>query len=98
MLYTVKSISDVPEGRNSPATKARRREFAIWLTVQAANEDCVYTDECGFNVWTRRSRGHAVRGQPAVRRVHGQRGKNMTISLAISAQLGLVHYIVFKVV
>ena len=56
----------------------------------------MYIDECGFNVWTRRTRGRAVVGQPAVRRVRGQCGRSITIVLGISEDLGVVHWQVFE--
>lgn len=91
MLYSIKKVVDAPEGRNSDRTKALRREYATWLTVDAANMHNIYIDEAGYNMWTRRSRGRAIRGQPAVRRPNGQRGRNVTILLAISDRLGIVH-------
>ena len=91
MLYTVKAISDIPQGRNSDATKELRRQYATWMTVNAVDEN-IFIDECGFNVFTRRSRGRALRGTPAVRKVKGQRGKNITVCLAISQRLGVVHH------
>ena len=49
-------------------------------------------DEFGVNVWTSRSKGRAAVGQRAVRIVEGQRGQNLTICLAVSSQIGLVHH------
>ena len=51
----------------------------------------VFIDEFGLSVWTSRSKRRAPRGQRAVRVVEGQRGKNVTVCLAISPLLGLVH-------
>ena len=48
-----------------------------------------------MNVWTARSKGRALAGQRAVRIVEGQRGQNVTVCLAISPLLGLVHWVVF---
>lgn len=94
MLYTIKKAVDVPEARNNERTKELRHSFSTWITVDAYNEHIVYLDEAGYNLWTRRSRGRAIRGQPAVRRVHGQRGKNISVIIGISNRLGLVHHYV----
>ncbi|XP_072169722.1 uncharacterized protein [Diadema setosum] len=50
---------------------------------------CIYTDECGFNTWTRRSYGRAARGEPVRRVVNNQRGANCNVTFAISNQVGL---------
>jgi len=54
----------------------------------------VYTDECGFNIWTARNLGRSARGSRAVRMVEGQRGRNLNVCLAVSSQFGLVHHCV----
>ena len=53
---------------------------------------CVYIDETGYNIWTRRSQGRAPRGIPARRVVHAQRGHNCNVTFAISGKVGLVHH------
>lgn len=52
----------------------------------------IFVDECGMNMFTSRTQGRAERGMPAVRINHGQRGRNLTICLAVSERLGLVHH------
>ena len=52
----------------------------------------VYLDETGYNVWTRRSQGRSRIGHPARREVHTQRGTNVMCTLAISPEIGLLHY------
>ena len=49
-------------------------------------------DECGYNIWTARSQGRAIRGERAYRQVCGQRGRNLTVALAISPTAGLVFH------
>ena len=44
----------------------------------------VFIDECGYNIWTARNQGRARRGERAYRQVCGQRGRNVTVALAIS--------------
>jgi hypothetical protein len=57
--------------------------------------NCVFIDECGYNVWTARSHGRARLGERAYRQVCGQRGRNMTVCLAVSANGGLVFHTAF---
>ena len=52
----------------------------------------VFIDECGYNIWTARSQGRALRGERAYRQVCGQRGRNVTVALAISPTSGLVFH------
>ena len=47
-----------------------------------------------LNIWTARSHGRARVGERAYRQVLGQRGRNVTITLAVSPTVGLVHYTV----
>ena len=53
---------------------------------------CVNIDECGYNIWTARSHGRARIGERAYRQVLGQRGRNVTITMAVCPTAGLVHY------
>ena len=53
---------------------------------------CVFIDECGYNIWTARSHGRARIGERAYRQVLGQRGRNVTITMAVSPTGGLVSY------
>ena len=59
---------------------------------EGLQQNLVFEDEMGFNIWTARTRGRAKRGEPAVRIVEGQRGSNITVLLAVSPNLGLVHH------
>ncbi|XP_074619610.1 uncharacterized protein LOC141878539 [Acropora palmata] len=61
---------------------------------QAIVSHTVFVDECGYNIWTARSQGRAIRGERAYRQVCGQRGRNLTVALAISATVtaGLVFH------
>ena len=56
------------------------------------NRPDVIVDECGFNIWTARRQGRALRGERAYRQVAGQRGNNITITLAVSSTFGLIHH------
>jgi len=52
----------------------------------------IFVDECGYNIWTARSHGRARLGERAHRQVCGQRGRNVTVALAVSPTTGLVFH------
>lgn len=95
MLFTIKLVRPLPIDRNRPDVIAKRREYADWFMNHAILRNCVFIDECGFNVWTARSHGRARAGERAYRQVCGQRGRNMTVCLAVSANGGLVFHTAF---
>ena len=90
-LITVKKIRDVPCERNSVTTKERRFTFAKWMIENDVADKCVYVDECGFNLWTKRTYGRSKKGSRCFIMNEGQRGQNLSLCLAISLP-GVVHY------
>ena len=62
MLLTLKLAEDVPDARNSPRILDQRVEYAEWFLHEGVISHCVYIDETGYNIWTRRSQGRAPRG------------------------------------
>ena len=52
----------------------------------------VFIDECGYNIWTARNHGRARQGERAYRQVCGQRGRNVTVALAVSPVNNLVFH------
>ena len=68
----------------------KRHDYANWFMGHAVVNHCVFIDECGFNIWTSRSQGRARIGERAYRQVCGQRGRNITITLAVSPTSGLI--------
>ena len=92
MLYTVKLVRRCPAERNRPDVIQSRRQYAAWFLEEAIRNQVVFADECGFNIWTARSQGRALRGERAYRQVAGQRGNNITITLAVSSTFGLIHH------
>ncbi|XP_072026793.1 uncharacterized protein [Amphiura filiformis] len=92
MLLTLKLAEDVPEGRNAERVIQQRADYAQWFLREGVLGHCIYIDECGYNLWTRRSYGRAPRGQPARRVIHNQRGRNCNCTFAISNEVGLVHH------
>ena len=79
-------MEDSPRERNSEVTKLARRDYAAWLMQIQVVAELVFFDEAGINLWLRRTRGMAPRGQRAVRVVNGRRGRNLTVIFAVSSQ------------
>ena len=52
----------------------------------------IYIDEFGCNIHTRRSQGRAKTGERAYRTESGQKGPNITVCVAVSADQGLEHF------
>ena len=50
---------------------------------------CAFIAECGYNIWTARNHGRARQGERAYRQVCDQRGRNVTVALAVSPVNGL---------
>ena len=92
MLYTLKLAHRVPAERNRADVIERRNEYAHRFLEEANLHHPVFIDECGFNICTSQSRGRSRRGDTAYRQVCGQKGRNITICLAISAVFGLIHH------
>lgn len=95
MLITLKLIRDIPIQRNSERTKHLRSNYATWFLEKGQMQRCIFIDECGFNVWTRRSYGRNVRGHQATRVIAKQRGHNLTICLAVGEE-GVVKYDLYE--
>ncbi|KAM7434457.1 hypothetical protein ABFA07_015439 [Porites harrisoni] len=90
MLYRVKLARPLPADRNRPDVLQKRD--GNWFMGHAVVNHNVFIDECGYNIWTARSQGRALRGERAYRQVCGQRGRNVTVALAISPTSGLVFH------
>ena len=92
MLYRVKLARPLPADRNRPDVLQKRVEYGNWFMGHAVVNHTVFIDVCGYNIWTARSQGRALRGERAYRQVCGQRGRNVTVALAISPTSGLVFH------
>lgn len=91
LLFSVKKLHLAPADRNRQDVKEARRDYATWFLEEGQlSPVLIYIDECGYNLWTQRTRGRARTGERAVRVVGGERGRNLTLIMAISPQLGLV--------
>ena len=89
MLFRVKLAGPLPADRNRPDVLNKRVDYATWVMNYAVVRHCVFVDECGY-IWTTRSHGRARQGERAYRQVCGQRGRNLTMTMAISSIYGLV--------
>lgn len=78
-LIVMKKMEDATQERNSESTKNSRKEYAEWLLNIGLQHEMIFIDEAGINLWTRRTRGRAPRGQRAVRVVNGRRGKTQLL-------------------
>ena len=92
MLYTLKLAPTVPADRNRADVIQRRNEYAHWFLEETNLNHTVFIDECGFSIWTLRSQWRSQQGNRAYRQVCGQKGKNITICLAISPLFGLIYH------
>ena len=92
MLFRFEIARRQPAERNRPDVIQKRHDYANWFMGQAIVSHTVFVDECGYNIWTARSLGRAIRGERTYRQVCGQRGRNLTVALAISATAGLVFH------
>ena len=50
-LIKMKKLEDFPQERNRPDVKEERQEYARWLTTEGVNNNIIYLDECGFNLF-----------------------------------------------
>ena len=91
-LITLKLLRSIPTQWNASDVKEERVAYVTWFFEEATQRETVFVDECGFNVWTSRTQGRSARGSRAVRMVSGSRGKNLTVCMAVSPRLGLVHF------
>ena len=90
MLFRLKLARPLPADRNRPGVMNKRVDYASWFMNHAVVRHCVFVDECGYNIWTARSHGRARQGERAYRQVSGQRGRNLTVTMAILPINGLV--------
>ncbi|XP_042221342.1 uncharacterized protein LOC121865851 [Homarus americanus] len=83
---------DPPAERNSPAVREARHAYATWMLATGLQQQLVYIDETGFNLWTKRTYGRARCGERVHRAVGGQRGRNTTVIAAIAEHCGILYH------
>ena len=93
MLYTVKLVRRCPAQRNRPDVIQSRPQYAAWFLEEAICNQVVFVHECGHvdSIYGR-PEGRALRGERAYRQIVGQKGNNITITLAVSSTFGLIHH------
>ena len=92
-FYTIKKVHDMTINRNRDDIKEARSAYAAWLLNEGSAPELlkVYIDEFGCNLWLKRTFGRSLKGTPAIRKVCGQRGRNLTSIVAICHD-GLLHH------
>ena len=83
-LISIKKSHDIVTTRNSPLIKQERVQYAEWIYNDGLAAHRIYIDETGFNLYARRQYGRAPVGQRVNQIVNGQRGRNVTVIVAIS--------------
>ncbi|XP_032223600.2 uncharacterized protein LOC116604807 [Nematostella vectensis] len=93
MLFRIKLARPLPAERNRPDVLQKRVDHGNWFMNRGVVHHSVFVDECGYNIWAARSHGRARQGERAYRQVCGQRGRNITVTMAISPINGLVFHL-----
>ncbi|KAG7154532.1 putative DDE superfamily endonuclease domain-containing protein 27 [Homarus americanus] len=89
---SLKMSRDSPAERHSPSVKEARHAYATWILATGLQQQLVYIDETGFNLWTKRTYGRARRGERVHCAVGGQRGRNTTVIAAIAEHCGILYH------
>ncbi|POM62782.1 hypothetical protein PHPALM_28019 [Phytophthora palmivora] len=94
-LETMKKmlIADVPMTCNNMTNKMKRQVFASRLKERQYKGDCiVYFDVTNVNVYCKRGRGRAKRGELAVVAMVPSKGPNLQIQCAVNSTISVVLY------
>ena len=93
-LITLKKLHTIPSQWVTAQTKESRLQYAQWLMAEGMQNNlifCYLVFEMGCNVWTAMTQGRVAVGARDVRIVNSQRGRNLTVCLAVSLQWGLLY-------
>lgn len=83
-LLTFKKAKTCVENRNSDRVKQSRYEYALRFIEEGwRTHECVFIDEVGFNLWTQRLNARSKKGVPANVIVPTNRGRNISMIMAI---------------
>ncbi|OWZ11178.1 hypothetical protein PHMEG_00015840 [Phytophthora megakarya] len=83
MLFTIKQTRIEPMTCNNVTNKTKRQEFAKTLKKHQQDGDCiVYFDETNFNVYCKRGRGRAKKGERATLVIPPSKGANLQVQCA----------------
>ena len=81
-------MGSIPINRNCNQVKVARKEYASCVLSQhEAGETFFYVDECGFGMYTVKTRGRAVKGSPANIIWCNQRTPHITLLCAVTSML-----------
>ena len=88
---TWKNVLPIPESWNTPKTIAERTKYAERATMEyASDREFIYIDEQGYDLHlSRKTKGHALSGQPAVLAMK-PKGHRVSLIAALSKQ-GIIH-------
>ena len=64
-MFTLKLVRIVPKERNRADVIEKRRDYATWFMNYAILRNCVFINECSYNVRTTRSEGMSRVGERA---------------------------------
>ncbi|RHY26050.1 hypothetical protein DYB32_007906 [Aphanomyces invadans] len=80
MLYTIKNTRIEPAACNNDFSKAKRKAFVDNILQHIADGNyIVYFDETNYNLYCKRSKGHAKRGQRAIEKMPTSKGPNIQV-------------------
>jgi len=94
MVYSRKRLVVVPVERNSERIIEQRTEFCRYID-NISDDSLVYLDEFGVNRHCVRSYGYSPKNSKAVSILHANRGRNVSVLVAISKN-GILCYEVCK--
>lgn len=90
--YTLKLLRKEPAAYNDPTRIFERQQWAQRVALSRGSlRNCIFLDEAGFNLNIKRNFGRAAPGRRAIARVPTQRGRNMTLMVAIDSTGVLAH-------
>ena len=95
MLYRVKQARPLLAERNRPDVIHKGYDYASCFMRHAVVNHRVFVGECGYNLLIYglpENQGRARIGDRVYRQVCGQRGRDVTVALAISPTNGLVFH------
>ena len=88
--WTRKVMQTVTFDKNTPQNLQRRRQYAE-VVNQINDNRLIFIDETGHNLHLSTTHGYSASGTPAVRFLNANRGKNLTVIVAIYPG-GMLHY------
>ena len=90
MNVTWKNVLPIPVNWNTPEVIIKRQQYVQQIVnIKVSNKPIFYCDETGFNLHTKKSKGRAVAGEPAVLTLV-PKGKRVTVIACIGPN-GFVH-------